>query len=210
MNRQINHKMMRVIVGCIAILLAPTVYWLANSDNPMTSISIAYWTDSRDIFVGSAIAIGFFLSAYNGTGEKKDWEYYLSKMAGLFAVCIAFFPTKNTLNEAVAVKWIQNTVTYMGSTTETIHNISAICLFTCLIILMWFFSSRAISKGKPHRAYIYRAISILMGLGIISIFFLGKMVFKLDSTVFWVEVWGLTLFGTGWLIAGSYTTETIT
>lgn len=42
MERQINYKTMRIMVGLIAILLAPTVYWLANSSQPLTSISISY------------------------------------------------------------------------------------------------------------------------------------------------------------------------
>ena len=55
MERQINYKTMRIMVGLIAILLAPTVYWLANSSQPLTSISISYWTDAGDVFVGSLL-----------------------------------------------------------------------------------------------------------------------------------------------------------
>ncbi len=61
-KRQINYKTMRRIVGAIALLLAPVV-WILSGEPELTSISISYWTDSRDVFVGALIAIGFFLSA---------------------------------------------------------------------------------------------------------------------------------------------------
>ena len=70
-KRQINHKVMRVIVGVIALLLSPVVWFLSGSESELTSISIFSWADSRDVFVGSLIAVGFFLSVYNGLGHWK-------------------------------------------------------------------------------------------------------------------------------------------
>lgn len=74
MKREINYKTMRVVVGIIAILLAPLVHFFSGSQEELTSISISYWTDARDIFVGSLVAVGFFLFAYNGQGGKADGE----------------------------------------------------------------------------------------------------------------------------------------
>lgn len=45
-----------------------------------------------------------------------------------------------------------------------------------------------------------------MIVGIISIFVFGK-IFELNNTVLLVEVWGLSLFGVGWLVSGLYKTE---
>ena len=64
MTRQINHKTMRAMVGVIALFLAPAVWLLSDVDQPLTSISISYWTNAGDIFVGALIAVGFFLFAY--------------------------------------------------------------------------------------------------------------------------------------------------
>jgi len=199
--RQINHKMMRVIVGVTALLLSPAVWLLSGDIKELTSISISYWTDSRDIFVGSLIAVGFFLSAYNGANEeKRDREYYLSKMACVFAICVALFPTKGFSELDIPAKWVRAIAETIGLEPQFIHIVSAGLLFACLIALMWFFSIRAMKKGKPHRAYFYRTVSILMGGGIIGLSLIS-------DTVFWVEVWGLTLFGLGWLVAGSYKSE---
>jgi hypothetical protein len=70
MDRQINHKTMRVIDGAIAVLLAPTVYLLAGSEHTLTSIRILYWTDAHEIFVGSLIVVGFFYLRTTETGAK--------------------------------------------------------------------------------------------------------------------------------------------
>jgi len=202
-KRQINYKVMRVIVGTIAILLSPVVWLLSDSENGLTSISISYWTDSRDIFVGSLIAVGFFLSAYNGAGGEKDREYILSKFACVFAVVVAIFPTKGFSDLNIPAKWVTGIAESIGLIPQYIHYTAAILLFACLIALMWFFSIRAKSKGRPGRALFYRSISILMGTGIVVIYLIGT-IFELSDTTFWVEFWGLSLFGLGWLVAGSY------
>lgn len=205
-HRQINHKMMRVVVGTIAILLSPVVLILSDRFSELTSISISYWTDSRDIFVGSLIAVGFFLSAYNGSGEDgRDWEYYLSKLACVFAICVALFPTDGFSEDDVPANWVGVIANTIHLEPATIHYISAILLFVCLIALMWFFSARAKRKGKPGRSVFYRTVSILMAVGIVGITLVG-MLLDWKSTVFLVEIWGLTLFGIGWLVAGSYRT----
>lgn len=206
MNRQINHKVMRVIVGCIAILISPTVYLLSGRGNELTSISISYWTDSRDIFVGSLIAVGFFLSAYNGTGNKRDWEYFLSKAACFFAICVALFPTKGFSSSDIPAKWVSAITEKMNTQSTYIHYGSAILLFACLIAMMWFFSIRAMGKGKPRRAYFYRTDSVFMAVGIIGLFVYGQIT-NLSKMILFIEIWGLTLFGIGWLVAGSYKTE---
>ena len=155
MNRQINHKSMRAMVGAIAFLLAPTVYWLSDTETALTSISISYWTNSGDIFVGSLIAVGFFLFAYNGTGHGKDWEFYLSKASCVFATCVALFPTQGFNEHYIPPTWTTAIANEVNLEPFNIHYGSAILLFACLIAMMWFFSNRAIKKGKPRRAYIY-------------------------------------------------------
>ena len=73
MNRQINYKTMRVMVGIIAIILAPVVCLLADVDHPLTSISISYWTNSHDIFVGSLERDPGYASP---TGIQKFSRYF--------------------------------------------------------------------------------------------------------------------------------------
>lgn len=203
MQRQINYKTMRKIVGLIAVLLAPVVGWLADSDEPLSSISISYWSNAGDIFVGSLIAVGFFLFAYNGTGENKDWEYVLSKFACFFAICVALFPTQGDQPSDTAPSWTIELANLLGLQPMNVHFIAAILLFVCLVLMMWFFSNRAKKKDKLARAYIYRTISILMVSGMIALFLFGKLTERPETTLL-VEAWGLSFFGLGWLVAGYY------
>lgn len=204
MSRQINHKTMRVVVGIIALVLSPLTYFLSGVH--LTSISGSYWTDAQDIFVGSLVAVGFFLSAYNGAESKRDLEFYLSKFACLFALCVAFFPTEDKIGNGMPAVWIESISGALGLKTMYIHYGAAVALFVSLVIMMWFFSVRAKMKGKQFRAYLYRGISIAMAVGIIGFIIAGQCC-GLKSYIFWLEFWGLSLFGLGWLIAGSYKTE---
>ena len=205
MQRQINHKTMRRVVGAIALLLAPTVYVLSGTETYLTSISAAYWTESRDVFVGAMVAVAFFLFAYNGSGSSQDTEYYLSKTASLLAICVALFPTRCVACD-LPPSWTIQATKLVGLTPHELHNVAAVLLFICLAMLMWLFSRRAKIKGKPSRARLYRIICALMLAGTLIIWLVGK---HLDwiHTVLAVEAWGLTWFGIGWLIAGSYKSE---
>ena len=208
-TRVINHKTMRKGVGSIALLMPWVVVFLSGRpEAELSSISISCWTDSRDIFVGSLIAVGFFLSAYNGAGGEKDREYILSKFACVFAIFVAIFPTKGFSDLNVPAKWVVAVADTVGLIPQYIHYSAAILLFACLIALMWFFSIRAKAKGRPGRAMFYRSVSILMGTGIVVIYLIGEIL-KLSDTTFWIEFWGLSLFGLGWLVAGSYKTEKV-
>ncbi len=207
MHRQINHKTMRVIIGCIALFLAPMVYLIAGAEQPLTSISISYWTDAQDIFVGALIAVGFFLSAYNGTGETKDWEFKLSKAAAVFAICVALFPTAGYNDTDLAAAWTIKFANSIGFQPFQIHYGSAVLLFMCLIAMMWFFSNRALKKRKYKRSYAYRVISVSMVLGILVLYVYGSIT-DMNNMILFIEIWGLTLFGIGWLIAGTYKEDT--
>ncbi len=195
-----------MIVGAIALVLSPAVWILSGGGNELTSISISYWTDARDVFVGSLIAVGFFLSAYNGTGDRRDWEFWLSKAACVFAVCVALFPTEGFSSADIPADWIQAVAASIGLMPDRVHVGAAVLLFACLIALMWFFSVRAMNKDKPIRAYFYRVVAVLMAIGI-ACGLIVAIVGGLNGMTFWVEAWSLTLFGVGWLVAGSYRSE---
>ena len=203
--RQIDYKTMRIIVGLIALLLSPTVLLLSDYSGMLPSISYSYWTDARDIFVGSLIIVGFFLSAYNGSGNGRDREYIISKLACICAIFVALFPTERACQRDTdtLANWVHEITEFVGIAPEYIHFGAAIILFICLVVLMWFFSLHAKSKGSIKRAYCYRAISLLMVLGMAVLYILGKS-FELEYTILLVEIWGLTLFAIGWLKAGMY------
>ncbi|MFY0688197.1 MAG: hypothetical protein JXQ90_13580 [Cyclobacteriaceae bacterium] len=200
-TRVVNHKILRAGTGIIAIILPLMVQWLSTVKN-LSSVSMSYWTDSGDIFVGSLTAIAFFLAAYNGTSEiKKDMEYWVSKCAGLFALLVALIPTHCTLLACGTVpQWV---MTITLNNPRFVHNAAAILLFVCLFLLIRVFAKRAKAKGRENRSLIYNSISLGMLIGMPAIAIIGKLT-DWQEWIYWLEVVGLMLFGLGWLIAGTY------
>jgi len=205
-TRVINHKSMRKTIGLIAFSLPLLVIPLSGRTfAEMKSISISYWTYAGDIFVGSLVAVAFFLFAYNGTGDcRRDIEFWLSKAASVFAILVALFPTENFPGApGIAPPWVTYISHKIFLEPDQIHNIAAVLLFTCLILLMSFFSLRAKFKKAYRRSKFYKSISLGMLIGMPGVFLLGWRT-ELYQPVFWVELVGLWLFAIGWFVAGTY------
>jgi hypothetical protein len=90
----VSYLFLRRAVGWIAIFL-PIVLLAGNlissAASPPESMSGYYYTDMRNIFVGSLCALGVFLVAYNGYDDVDRW---VTTIAGLGAIGVAFCPTK--------------------------------------------------------------------------------------------------------------------
>jgi hypothetical protein len=87
-----SYLLLRVLIGVIAVLL-PFVLVLVNwviGHGFQPSMSGYYYTAMRDTFVGSLCAIGVFLVSYDGYDLP---DRLITDVAGLFTICIAFFPT---------------------------------------------------------------------------------------------------------------------
>src|SRR5271166_5342048 len=88
---------LRQIVGWIGTLL-PIVLLVGNAVTSSTprpdSISGYYYTDMRNILVGSLCALGVFLVAYLGYDDVDRW---ITNIAGFAAIGVAFCPTKPTV-----------------------------------------------------------------------------------------------------------------
>jgi hypothetical protein len=87
-----SYLLLRVLIGVIAVLL-PFVLILVNwaiGHGFQSSMSGYYYTAMRDTFVGSLCATGVFLVSYDGYDLA---DRVITDAAGLFTICIAFFPT---------------------------------------------------------------------------------------------------------------------
>lgn len=203
-KRQIDYRAMRMIIGAIAFSLPFLVYLLSGDMAKIDSISASYWTDARDVFVGSLMVVAFFLSAYKGSGEGGfNWEYLLSKAACVFAVIVALFPTECTGCSEQPAVWISTISSLLNTEPVFIHRSAAAALFACLVAMIWFFSIRAKRYGKTFRAYGYKVIAIAMVGGFAIMFIFGAMGI-LKKHILIIETWGLVLWGIGWFWAGNY------
>ena len=90
----ISYMFLRKTVGWIGTLL-PVVLIAGNviffTTSLPGSMSGYYYTHMRDVFVGALCALGVFLVAYAGDDEVDRW---ITNIAGLGAIGVAFFPTK--------------------------------------------------------------------------------------------------------------------
>src|SRR6266404_9609633 len=86
---EIDHHILKLIVGVIALTLANLTAFL--SAHSIQSISASYWEGgwARDFFIGFLFAISSFLLAYNGFSTA---EMLLSKVAALAALGVVLFP----------------------------------------------------------------------------------------------------------------------
>jgi len=196
-QKEIDHHVLRLIVGLIALLL-PLFVILLTTGKPLGSISAAYHDDgaARDVFVGSLFAMAAFLFAYNGDHARQS---ILSKVAAVSAVCIALFPTSGVSAPDTLATWV-----------GVVHYLSAAVLFAVLAYFCWSFSCSAKSKSGTYReaglrSLIYRVC--LVGICLAIVFMLAYLGFEdylnehFPRYIFVFEWLGLLAFGIAWLVA---------
>jgi hypothetical protein len=90
----ISYMLLRQIVGWIGSLLPIALIvggMLSVNASLPDSMSGYYYTQMRNVFVGALCALGIFLVGYAGYDEVDRW---ITNVAGLGAIGVAFLPTK--------------------------------------------------------------------------------------------------------------------
>ena len=176
-----SYRELRTTVGFIGILLALVLF--IGHGGLMPSISQFYYTDVRNILVGTLSAVSMFMFFYVGYDKTDNW---ITNFIAVFAIGIAFFPCEG---------W-----------TRIYHLISASSFF----ILIGYFSIFRFTKGNSgtkmknirNKIYIFLGILIWVSMLIIII----AMAFKIEikNFTFWMETVMLESFGISWLVKGGY------
>ncbi len=99
---KITYSTLRLLLGVLAVSL-PFFLVIGNilalGENKFQgSISAYYYTDMRDVFVGTMVAMGVFLIAYVGYDTDKD--NWVGNIAGILAITTALVPTTPAGGEA--------------------------------------------------------------------------------------------------------------
>ena len=197
-QEEINHLTIKLVVGLIALSLAPLTSFFAKSS--ITSISASYYEGgwSQSIFIGFLFAIAAFLLAYNGFSRP---DMVLSKVASVAALGVAMFPCEcANLSELVPPAH--------GISAVTVHGISATTMFLILVYFCHSFYRRARSKGHPQakvRAgiYVFCGVAIVVSILTLSFdnLFCGILSSKVPRLTFYGEATGLIAFGISWFTA---------
>jgi hypothetical protein len=170
---------------------------LLESPGIQSSISAYYYTDMRDVFVGSLCAIAVFLMSYRGYDRR---DHLAGDLACAFAIGVALFPTTPEGNAT--------------SQTAVIGAIHIICAFSFFLTLAYFSlvlfrktdPNKSPSRRKLQRNMIYTVCgyTILVSIAMIAILALfphNAPVKKLDP-FFWLESLAVVAFGISWLTKG--------
>jgi hypothetical protein len=188
---EIDQYTIKFLIGFVSLMLPIVEYALTGGH--IQSISESYWYPhslwSRNILVGSLIAIAALLAAYNGTSRT---QLFMGKAAAIAAVLIAMFPCACGLDSQEIVKGV--------------HSASAGVMFAVLAWFCWDFINRA--KEKLHdarraaagrRIVIYRICGI--GMIIAVALFIAHAFIECELLILAGETLGLISFGVSWLTA---------
>lgn len=192
----ISYMTLRKIIGFLGISL-PVVLVVGSFllDKPMhlqVSVSAYYHTNMRNALVGIICGVSLFLLSYHG----YEWQDSLaSKLAGLFALGIAFFPTSLTNDKSDMI--------------SRMHYITAGIFFVLLAYMSIFLFTKSAGDKTPQkikRNRVYRVCGIIMLISVIGIpidsipAIHDSIVFLKPTLIF--ETSALVCFGISWLTKG--------
>ncbi len=199
-----QYRTIRLLVGIIVILLPVLVTYFSGEDN-LTSISVSYYSNARDAFVGLLFVVGAFLMAYRG---HYFYEGIASIIASFAAFLVAIAPTE--CDPLVGIDYCE----YKHLVTENalVHVLAAGTMFLILAYFCFYpFRLRAKEKYEFNKndtwAFMRQYIYIICGI-LILLAILGIVAFKLNfgihhpKTVYVAEFVALIAFGVAWFVAG--------
>lgn len=213
---------LRRLVGILGMALPELLYvglQIASEQSlPLASISHYYYTRVGSILVIVVSLLAIFLIVYKG---KEPVDFWLSLVAGVFALALLLFPTSNISDVCCdPIKTYSVTKLPVSPFRENFHYISAGIFLGCLAGMSLFLFTKTNkprgSEGNAKRARnrIYMGCGLLMILAILVILldFLSTTFhvtiliphdwYEANHLTFWAETVAVESFGFSWLIKG--------
>lgn len=195
----VSYLFLRRAIGLIGSLL-PIVLPLGYSLTTgkwllLSSVSSYYYTDMRNVLVGSLCAVGVFLICY----RYEYWDDIFATLAGAFAIGVAFCPP------------IPPNPSSLARTVGVLHEVFAACFLIAMALMSLLLFTRSNVPAaqwpptKRTRNLIYQLCGALMLLliALASLFNFAPQSFV--STVhplFWCEALATFAFGFAWWVKG--------
>jgi hypothetical protein len=146
----VSDLFLRQTVGWMGTLL-PIVLLVGNAISSSAprpdSISGYYYTDMRNIFVGTLCALGVFLVAYRGYDGVDE---FITNVAGLAAIGVALCPTKPTVCTAGTEACPASSVARLSTSQQVVgdvHLVLAAITLTALGLMALRFAKRGTTPG---------------------------------------------------------------
>lgn len=194
----ISYLTMRKVIGFLGFLLVPVlIIGSLILDCPKeikVSVSAYYYSHLRNVLVGTLCGISLFLLSYHGYTWKDSLA---SKLAGLFALCIAFLST--------------SAIDDKGDIISILHYVTAGIFFIILSYMSIFLFTKTsgnITPNKKKRNRVYRICGIIMIVSAAlipsdEIKFIHNHISFLKPTLIF-ETLALVAFGISWLTKGEF------
>jgi len=188
---------------CLPIVMVIGTFFVKDCKTIQPSISDFYYTRMGNFFVGCLCAVGLFLFSYKGYDRK---DKIASKLASIFAICIAFFPTGGPEASSGCNYLHRNSDSWVS----TVHDITAASFFSILAYFCLFLFTIRSPNPTPEklmRNKIYRICGYTI-IGCILFLIVYFNVKPLQRTIRWykpvfiLETIALWAFGVSWLTKG--------
>ena len=188
--QQIDHRVIKLLVGLVAIFLA--FFMQIASGELLHSISESYHYRARDWFVGLLFVVAALFLSFSG--ESKT-ERILTIVASAFAATVAIAPCE---------------CDRCPGALSALHFPAAAGLFAILGYFCWRFRKTARSKVAKYpeaarRVHVYTVCLVgMLGCGLMAAGYLAAkdaLDAMFPNYVFWLEALGLVSFGFSWLAA---------
>lgn len=159
----VSYMFLRQTVGWTGTLL-PIVLLvglaISSTESRPDSMSGYYYTDMRNIFVGALCVLGVFLAAYDGYDDVDRW---ITDIAGLCALGVAFCPPKPTVCAAGARACPAPSVTHLSTSQQVIGDIHL--FFAAVTFIALGLMALRFAKGGKTPAGLNTMGQIRYGLG---------------------------------------------
>ena len=201
MNIVASYRFLRRAIGLIGAVLPivmPLGYSISTGDwRILPSVSSYYYTDMRNVFVGSLCSVGIFLICYHYQRLDDIFSYAGGALAIGVALCPAVPPDAGTTAKVVGV----------------LHIVFAALFFVDMALMCWFLFTQTSSAApataptqqKLTRNKIYRVCAVLIlvftalagGSSLLPESFINTV-----HPLFWFEALVTFTFGVAWWIKG--------
>jgi hypothetical protein len=194
-----SYMILRRVVGVIGLALPVALvagHLLIDPDPLPPSISDYYYSDMRDLLIGSMWALAVFMASYRGHERKDD---ITGDITCISAILVSLFPVAPAQGASESAELIG----YVHLTAAGVFFISL--AYFCLVLFRK--GLPAVERRKRLRNRVYLTCGLVIVGCLVALILFGFMGDRWPliaewKLVFWVEAIGIWAFGWSWLVKG--------